>query len=166
MRPQLKVRHENAALFVDQLCADARPSIELVFKIGAVHLMDAGHVVDEDVDGMLGEVTRDVLPDQAPLLRKCNKPIAVQYLAKVGEVELLEPLIRLEGESRRCRRPNLHEAFWGHRAVDAQRVRSLQRYRVHYGAVLLFQRLLAHAVEALHREYVQIVANSVCLRNL
>ena len=75
-------------------------------------------------------------------------------------------MIRLEGERRRSRRPYLDEAVRGHRAVDAERVRSLQRYRVHNRTVLLFQRLLAHAVKALHRENVQLVANSISLCNL
>ena len=38
--PELKVRQERTLLFVDELRADARPPIELIFKICTVHFMD------------------------------------------------------------------------------------------------------------------------------
>lgn len=166
LRSQNEIIEKKLLLFVNQLGSYAWTPIELILEVCSVHVVYPRHIVDEDVDGVLWQVSCDVLPYEAPLLGESDQPVAVEDLAKVAEVELLEALVGLEREGRRGRGPDLDEAVGCHGAVDAEGVGTLQRDRVHDRAVGLAERPATHAVEALHWEDVEVVADAVRLGNL
>ena len=78
MLSQHKVIDQKPFVFVDQLGSNAGSSVEFGLEFLNVHVMYPANVLHEDLDGVLGQVSRQVLPDQASLLREHYQSVAVQ----------------------------------------------------------------------------------------
>ena len=78
MLRQDKITNQLPLIDINQLASNARPAVEAAVEVLGLHGMNAADVGEKDGDGVLGDVTCEILPDEAALWPLKDNSITVE----------------------------------------------------------------------------------------
>jgi len=93
LRPQQKVVDQELLVLVDKLSPNTWSRVEVSLELRLVHFVDSADVFHQHGNRVLGQVSGQVLPDEATLLRHHNKSVRVQDITKVFKFEILQSMV-------------------------------------------------------------------------